>query len=70
VFSGASYHVSEVFVFSEHAGQPITAVERASVLSIGWARYEVLEHLQPLRISALDYFESAKLVKPGKNSFY
>jgi hypothetical protein len=27
------------------------------------------EHLQPLRISALDYFELAKLVKPGKNSF-
>jgi hypothetical protein len=27
------------------------------------------EHLQPLRISVLDYFELAKLVKPGKNSF-
>jgi hypothetical protein len=28
-----------------------------------------VEHLQLLRISALDYFELAKLVKPGKNSF-
>jgi hypothetical protein len=44
VFSGASYHVSEVFVFSEHAGQPITAVERASVLSIGWAGVFIVKY--------------------------